>query len=447
MDVLTLFAVEAGRHLFQIYRDKVARAAQRELAFDQAQLALHQQRELAGSSARAALRQQAIDLGARAAADLLQSRRQEKIARQAREWELACRQAEWRRQDELLERERRYRIEEADDAAVRELKAELSKKRLDKYPFERGPGHLRDSFTATYPDPGTRPLLIVLTPPAVPGESGSPWAASLIRRVGMVLAEHVDPPCRPEVFPADRAITWPDIDLYAGDLAGIPTLVVGFELDRERIDVQVGGCHLVPRAATPMVASQHVQTVRFSRDDAPEGPESAAELNHERAARLIAISLVTAVDCFHLLHTPAYEEQLDRVIAAVGPAGAGRPAQVDLPLGALRDPAYHLLQRARRTWLASPGEQGDADLLLAISLLAGHDRARDDLPPAELLAAAVHGPLAAEHHLERLDEVLRRAPAGSPFVGLEPPRRIPPHGGQAPRGRLPYRPGESPFTS
>ncbi|WP_157246772.1 hypothetical protein [Nonomuraea typhae] len=446
MDVLTLFAVEAGRALFQIYRDKVARTAQRELAFDQAQLAFHQQSELAGATGRAALLQQAIDLGAKAATDLVQSRRQEKIARQAREWEVARQEAEWRHQEKLLEQERRYRLEEADGAAVRELKVGWIKKRLDKYPFERGPGHLRASFTTTHPDPGTRPLLIVLAPPAVQGESGSPWAASLIRRVKMVLAEHVDPPFSPEVYPADSAITWPDSDLYAGDLAGIPTLVVSFELDRERIDVTIGGCHLIPRAVTPMVRSQHVQTVRFSRDDAPEGPEAAAELNHERAARLIAISLVMAVDCFHLLHTPAYEEQLDRVIAAVGPA-ADRPAQVDLPLGSLRDPAYHLLQRAPRRWLAAPGEQGDADLLLAISLLAGHDRARDDLPPAELLDAAVHGPLAARHHLKRLDEVLRRAPAGSPFAGLELPRRITPHGEQAPRGRLPYRPGESPFTS
>ncbi|MGW2640349.1 hypothetical protein [Streptomyces sp. NPDC001348] len=483
--VLAAVLTQAGSQLLQ---GAVRFGAQYVAAQNSADVALDRQFEqqtFAAEQASLAFRRQIALAGLNAAGSGLvslarqtgQRNRQDELARVERAFREEQARAERLHREQVAAAERRLKIEQADDAHERQIKLRRIAERDAHYPFDHGPGHLRESFLATYPDPCHRPLLVLLSPvDAAPGRP-TPWAG-LSERVRADLAKYQDETHAAKICPAQRPLRWPDADLYRGDLAGLPAVVVELGVDREFLSVGIGGCHLVPDALTPLSEVRQVGALRYPRAEewtaediaqleagaggrgvftlpSPDDAGGLLELNHELAARLITISVMAAVDAYHLMNTPAYDEQSDRVARAAGMAGAAWLPDERIPLDAVRDPAHHLLGRVARVWRTAgahdqSGRAGtaDDDLLLALSLLAGHDEARGDVPFTELLEAAVGGPLVHDRHLHRLAELSTLVPPGSAYAGFTVPARRTPARSPARTGMergLEYRPDASPL--
>jgi hypothetical protein len=141
----------------------------------------------------------------------------------------------------------------------------------------------------------------------------------------------------------------------------------------------------------------------------PTNPAALAELNQELASRAAVLCAVTALDCYHLLNTWAHTEQLDEAMTAAGVLGDNWPPAVDLPLGSLVDPAYHLMHIARRL-LRSGDSDGARDrirqalAMLSPAGLAGAPDPSQGKSLPDLAAAARAG--AGTHHLTLAKEVL-----------------------------------------
>ncbi|WP_380084443.1 hypothetical protein [Dactylosporangium siamense] len=310
--------------------------------------------------------------------------------------------------------------------------------RLDTYPFREGPGHFGSSMRLVYPDPVAMPPVLLLVPPA-PGDGGpQPWSGLIARieadlqafqRAGLV-----------SVKVADRHFRWPHSDLYQSDLRTLPVIILEPMLAKERLEIRIGGCNLVPGSTQPVTDAGGVLPLRFpdaawwtpeelSRLNAtsptadtfqlpnPSDPRTLVDLNHELASRAAVLCAVTAIDCYHLINSWGYAEQLDDVARAAGIVAHRRRVDGGLSLNAMADPAFHVLHSARRRLDAGDPAGAAVQLRRALALLspaafADLDQVRDEPGRSlvELAAAARVG--AAQHHIRWFVE-LAEALAGS----------------------------------
>jgi hypothetical protein len=143
----------------------------------------------------------------------------------------------------------------------------------------------------------------------------------------------------------DRQFHWVHPDLYEIDLHGIPTLIVQFSVDHKLLGIHLGGCHVssdgvdemhkVHGLRFPGTAQWTEEALAlFGYDPKPPADDrELLELNHDLAARLINICLVTALDAYYLLRRRAYAEQFDEAIEAAGIFGDDWPTDLGVDLG------------------------------------------------------------------------------------------------------------------
>ena len=141
---------------------------------------------------------------------------------------------------------------------------------------------------------------------------------------------------------------------------------------RDRLEIRLGGCHLVAGSARPVLDSIQTLSLRFPGQSwwtppqlrrlgetawgttaafglpSPDSPAALAELNQELASRAAVLCAVTALDRYHLLNRPEYAEQLDEAMTAAGVLGDDWAPAFDSGLDRLADPVYHLLHVGRR---------------------------------------------------------------------------------------------------
>ncbi|WP_433043101.1 hypothetical protein [Dactylosporangium sp. CS-033363] len=360
----------------------------------------------------------------------LQAELQQLRAEEAREHSRQLQESAFSHQRDLEEQKASHQL-----ALMRE------RLRLDTYPFREGPGHFGRSLRLVYTDPSVMPPVLLLVPPA-PGDGGpQPWSGLIARieadlqayqRAGLVT-----------VKVADRHFRWPHSDLYESDLRGLPVITLEPMLAKERLEIRIGGCNLVPGSSQPVTDAEGVLPLRFpdaawwtpqelARLNAtsptaetfqlpsPSDPRTLAELNHELASRAAVLCAVTAIDCYHLINSAGYAERIDDAVRASGIVGERGRLDGALSLNAMVDPAYHVLHRARRRIEAGDAAGALAELRRALALLAPAssadlDQVRDDpgRSLAELAAAARAG--AADHHI-RLFAELAEALAGTGAV-------------------------------
>jgi hypothetical protein len=264
----------------------------------------------------------------------------------------------------------------------------LDRIQLDTYPLEDGPGDLREGLQLTYGDLADAPLVVLLAP--VADQAGhSPWAGlNPFRELSRY--EHL------HVHEATRRVRWPNRSLYWGDLYGLPTLLVQVGLDRQTLDVRLGGCHLLPGAEAPITPLRSVFTLVWPSVEVwtaecvaalnadrparaalgpPTDEHAFMALNRELAIRMVTLVVVQALDTFHVTTTPGYRQQVDDAAATV--AGLGDPDwPVDLgvaPTGAA-DPPFHLLHIAERHARRGHPEAAHEALRDAVTWLKEADR-------------------------------------------------------------------------
>jgi hypothetical protein len=290
---------------------------------------------------------------------------------------------------------------------------------LDGYPMGR-PGHLRASRALVRPDLSTVPPLVLLPPPYGDESSARRWGdmrtriendLDALQSRGLVVIQRLD-----------RPLTWPHHDFYTHDLAGIPTIVVQLSHDLERLSVRLGGCHLGPPDPGPVQDLQLVLELRYrpvsewtpalldtlnrtshrpARYDlaAPLDEVAVQQLNHELASRLVTLAVTAAVDSYHLLTKPGYDEQVDAAVEAAGISPEEWPADSSQPLDQIADPAYHLLHVAAR--LLRRGDQ-EAALRAVRAALELFTHAAPGRPWPELRASVAGSPVVRPWHLRKL---------------------------------------------
>jgi biotin carboxyl carrier protein len=114
----------------------------------------------------------------------------------------------------------------------------------------------------------------------------------------------------------------------------------------------------------------------------PDNTEQLLELNRELAARAVALCVVAAVDCFHLLSARRYDEQFDDATAAAALVADDWPADLGLSAEVVADPAYHLLHRAARL-LRRADEASARDVFIEALRWNAADQQADGLVRAE----------------------------------------------------------------
>ncbi|WP_411150484.1 hypothetical protein [Streptomyces sp. A30] len=269
---------------------------------------------------------------------------------------------------EEAEFNRRLAREEAEQRETARRDQRQEKVDLRHYPFYGLPGTIREDIELEYRDLSRKPVLALLTPDG--HQEGTPWHG-LRARVREDLGEYENRDLL-RVRLTDRRFTWPHARLYAHDLKDLPTLVVETTHDLYRLHVRIGGCHLNgDREGTRIQASQRVYVLRFPPLSAwtpelvetlnrtasarevfplsvPTNADELLEINRELASRIVALCVVVAMDAFHLLHQPVYDEQFDRAAEATGLCDDNWPVDLGIPADVAKDPAYHLLHIAER---------------------------------------------------------------------------------------------------
>jgi energy-coupling factor transporter ATP-binding protein EcfA2 len=345
------------------------------------------------------------------------------------ERERASRQFTHLREIELRDLQAARQQELADLNSRLERETSLQKHRdrigLQTYPMIEGPGHLREAMTLLSEDLSELPLLVLLAPFA--DETGdSPWAGlreALIRQLGRLEAKGLI-----TVRRLARPASWPHPALYWNDLYGIATLLVEIGLDRQTLDIRLGGCHLTPGARSPIVTLRSVYAMTLPDRDAwsdsrvaamnatrapaarlapPTTPDATLALNRELAARVITLVIVSGVDAYHLMVSPRYDQQFDIAAADAAVADVDWPADLGIPADLVADPAYHRLHTAARLARRADPAAAERELLAALRVLAEDDGDRPGSgaePGLIELARAVAD--AGEPYIAKTTEVL-----------------------------------------
>ena len=240
---------------------------------------------------------------------------------------------------------------------------------------------------------------------------------------------------------ADRWMSWPHAALIRHDLQDVPTIVVSAALINKNLVLRLGGCNLggddVIRPFrqllyAPLPSSVFWTEARLaalestSRNAFQRPPADTADferlLQLEWAARTALVGVVAAIDAYFLLRRRGYREHLDDAAALVSPevALAGTPSRE----GALADPAYHLMHRARRQLAAGAHAEATANVCEALRVLAGDE----DRPPDEAVLAALSAGRLESWHRAMLEELDVAAPGGAvvPATVMAALRRPPP---------------------
>jgi hypothetical protein len=269
-----------------------------------------------------------------------------------REWDRRRLEAEHEHRD------RAARQRTADRRSETEYQAELK-----NYPIRDGPGALRSSIEASYPDRGSRPPLVLLLPAGKQVDAVWRGLPHLIER-SLRAFEH-DNVLAPRL--ADRSTTWPHQKLIDHDLRDLATIVVVASVLDGVFELRLGGCHL--GGAPPVQASRQVvmatlpdpgtwseaqlellertSTNGFSRPEPLDTPRARRQLQKEWATRLAVLVTIAAVDAYHLRHRVGYDEQLGTAAARLS-AEFALPLTLPEPRGPLADPVHHLLHTAQR---------------------------------------------------------------------------------------------------
>jgi hypothetical protein len=255
----------------------------------------------------------------------------------------------------------------------------LAQDEYDNYPIRGGVGQLRRDLAADQQSvAGHRPLLLLIPPDGVPDEL---WV-SLRTRIRGEVQGYQD---KGLLFQraADRRFNWPHSALFVNDLYDLPTILVDLLLDEDYVDVHIGGCNLGTAQST------RVQVLRSAcRLDLAPGTRAALEprqledrsssqIDASRftvrmtAAKLVRVCVAACVDGYFVLRREGHDELLDDALAQL--PDLGDPAQFDLPLDALADPAYHLLHRAARASARKDTRAAVQDVHSALSLVASVD--------------------------------------------------------------------------
>ena len=267
------------------------------------------------------------------------------------------------------------------------------------YPFHKGPGHVRRTLRLMIPGFPQRELsrpLVFIEP--VADESGDKmWVNARYQAEGLLSKFHNEN--RILVLTPDQSFGWPDPDLYTHDLFGIPTIVVYGKAGVDRLDIWLGGCHLLPHTpASPDIGgippSRHVMTFRYEHWHEQEGftpdyvtmtakdgspldirltpsggqqvlkeEDKARRLAHRTmiglASEAMAAIVVVLTDAFYLMRVENYDEQIDGFLADRGTKLDAIDIP-DIPLKLIKDPGYHLLHKAKRLVTTKPERASEA---------------------------------------------------------------------------------------
>ncbi|GGV29898.1 hypothetical protein GCM10010245_48620 [Streptomyces spectabilis] len=302
----------------------------------------------------------------RQAADDRRATADERRETQAHEAELERLRTENLREEAQLN-QRLAREEAAHQEAVRRSRVQEEIDR-DHYPFHGLPGSFRADLELEYRDLSQKPVLALLMPDT--RQDGTPWHGLRARVMGDLGSYERLNLLRVRL--TDRHFAWPHARLYANDLKDLPALVVETSHDLYRLHVRIGGCHLSgDRGGSRIQASQQVYVLRFPTLSAwtpermevlnrtasarlafplptPTDDQQLMEVNRELASRIVALCVVAAMDGFHLLRQPVYDEQFDRAAEATGLCDDDWPVDLGVPADIAADPAYHLLHIAER---------------------------------------------------------------------------------------------------
>ena len=309
------------------------------------------------------------------------------------------------------------------------------------YPIDGEPGSLKEDLDLLGVQARNTPLILLVPAPAPAADER--WGAGLLRRVYADLVAYQGTG-NLVVRTADRAFQWPHALFHREDLGDRPTIVLQMTADRERLDIQVAGCHLGPLPGCAPFAQRNAFALRLPRLDnwdplevaeinrtaghghydlpVPDDPETLSDINHELAARVATLCAIAALDCHHIMATPGYDELLDEAVARAGVVADDWPEDCLLPLGFVADPAYHALHCCGRLLRRGKTGPAQAELRLALTLLAGLEPGTDSsdaarMSPAglgNLVALAAGGAfIHAKHHAKLLDLLPEFDPSGS----------------------------------
>lgn len=264
-----------------------------------------------------------------------------------------------------------------------------------RYPLEEGPGSLRASVRLLRTPAGSTPPLVLFTA----SDDTDPFWQRLLWRTRSAL-HPVENVGDAHFRKTRKFMEWPHTDLIAHDLYDLVTLVVSVEVVTNKLEIKIGGYnlggdtplrHMTQVVSTFLPGTDYFTSARLSALEASAGDgfrrptcsDAAAELRDlqmEWATRIAAVVVVAAVDGYHLLRRTGYREHIDQALDRLD---STMPAPTSLPLSAdvLADPAFHLLQHARR--LKAHGQT-----TLARRCAAEAVRALGDAPTASVDEAA-----------------------------------------------------------
>lgn len=264
-----------------------------------------------------------------------------------------------------------------------------------RYPLEEGPGSLRASVRLLRTPAGSAPPLVLFTA----SDDTDPFWQRLLWRTRSAL-HPVENVGDAHFRKTRKFMEWPHTDLITHDLYDLVALVVSVEVVTNKLEIRIGGYnlggdnplrHMTQVVSTFLPGTDYFTSERLAALEAsagdgfrrPTGADVAAELRDlqmEWATRIAAVVVVAAVDAYHLLRRIGYREHIDQALDRLD---STMPAPTSLPLSAdvLADPAFHLLQHARR--LKAHGQT-----TLARRCAAQAVRALGDAPTASVDEAA-----------------------------------------------------------
>jgi len=351
--------------------------------------------------------------------------------RETRAFEETQREADRQHARELYIQARRDKL----DDDLRALKAARDldhfRVQLTHYPVFNGPGTLRQSINLLHGDPQTMPPLVLLVPSHADGDAT--WRPLSHRLLSAVMP--LQDKDLAVVRLVDRHLSWPDAAFVENDLYDLPTIVVLAEVFTGWFTVSLGGCnlggdfavrHLTQLASLPLpnlaywteprlASLEATSKNNFQRPSPLDTPSAEHVLQLEWVTRISLVAIVAAIDAYHLIRRCGYAEQLDETLALLGPE-LSAPLIPSFDEGAVADPAYHLLHRARRQWASGAGEAAAESVSAALEVLAGHQQLA---APDAIRAARSTGQLEPWHQT-LLEELAAAAPGGA----LVPPAAI-----------------------
>jgi hypothetical protein len=293
---------------------------------------------------------------------------------------------------------------------------------LQNYPVRSGPGQLRGDIELLGRE--ELPLVVLFVPSH---EDDDADARGLPRLLQAALTDLlVTHELEFMTVVADRWMSWPHAALVRHDLRDVPTIVVSAALINKNLVLRLGGCNLggdddirpfrqllyAPLPSSVFWTEARLAALESTSRNGFQRP-SAGTADFERllqlewAARTSLVGIVAAIDAYFLLRRRGYREHLDDAAALVSPevALAGPPSRE----GALADPAYHLMHRARRQLAVGADDEATASVCEALRILAGDG----NCPPDEAVITALSTGRLESWHRAMLEELDVLAPEGA----------------------------------